>query len=563
MFSLLPQTRGPRPPQFLTSVVVHACVIGWAIFAPPIGTSTKEATMYRQVFAPNEKKLVWYRFGNKLPDVSPVKPDDSRKKLRAVRKKKDQAIATVKPKNPGDQLTWVPAPELKQEVELKAPNLLAFEAPVIPEPKAPPKPFEPPPPPKAAENDPLPEPAPVTASNPLEGQSPLEERAKPVRQFELPKPKPVEQPLVSLLDAPQLREDVTTANPLLPLPAGPKPRPFKGFDPPPKVVETPVVLAAAAPKIVRQMSPGDALVLPGALPSLPQRPRPKAFVAPSSPSLRVPQSAVVRAGEAPEIAAGGNGATLSAAVVGLTPADSLRPVLPKGSRQADLAAGPELSRDGATGRKVESAAVAMEGLTVQGGLKRQPATPPPDASVLVARVLRADPTSRENLRSAAEPVVDRAAAPLPALPSRPVAKLVNDAPDRRFVGRSVYAMTLQAPNVTSYSGSWMLWFAEYRGRPGMDDGLAAPVPIRKVDPPYAPSAVADRVEGSVRLSAVIRKDGSIDRVIVMQGLDDRLDQSAVNAFSKWLFEPATRNGEPIDVDAVVEIPFRLAPIPKQ
>jgi len=29
--------------------------------------------------------------------------------------------------------------------------------------------------------------------------------------------------------------------------------------------------------------------------------------------------------------------------------------------------------------------------------------------------------------------------------------------------------------------------------------------------------------------------------------------------TKWEFEPAARNGVPVDVDAVVEIPFRLAP----
>jgi protein TonB len=75
--------------------------------------------------------------------------------------------------------------------------------------------------------------------------------------------------------------------------------------------------------------------------------------------------------------------------------------------------------------------------------------------------------------------------------------------------------------------------------------------------------MADRVEGNVRLIAVIRKDGRVDAVRLLRHLDDRLDQSAEEAMGKWQFEPALRNGQPVDVDALIEIPFRLAPAPKR
>jgi hypothetical protein len=42
--------------------------------------------------------------------------------------------------------------------------------------------------------------------------------------------------------------------------------------------------------------------------------------------------------------------------------------------------------------------------------------------------------------------------------------------------------------------------------------LTLPVPIRKVDPKYFPAAIADRMEGNVRLAAVVRKDGRVDSV---------------------------------------------------
>ena len=44
-------------------------------------------------------------------------------------------------------------------------------------------------------------------------------------------------------------------------------------------------------------------------------------------------------------------------------------------------------------------------------------------------------------------------------------------------------------------------------------------------------------------------------------LDDRLDRTAQEALAKWEFSPALRNGRAVDVDAVFEIPFHLAPRP--
>jgi TonB family protein len=146
----------------------------------------------------------------------------------------------------------------------------------------------------------------------------------------------------------------------------------------------------------------------------------------------------------------------------------------------------------------------------------------------------------------------------PAEPPR--AARVADPPDPRFQGRAVYALAIQMPNITSYSGSWLVWFAEHQpdaGTPPSD--LQPPSPLRKVDPKYFPEAIEDKAEGKVRLLAVIRKDGKVDVLEVVRSVDKRLDQSAQDALAKWEFEPATRNGQPVDVDAIFEIPFRLAP----
>jgi periplasmic protein TonB len=118
------------------------------------------------------------------------------------------------------------------------------------------------------------------------------------------------------------------------------------------------------------------------------------------------------------------------------------------------------------------------------------------------------------------------------------------------------------PNITSYSGSWLMWYAA-RGMSQIVTPLAPPVPFRKVDPKYIATAVADRIEGRVQLLCVINKDGHVEQVELVRGLDPRLDQSAMEALAKWEFHPAHRSGAAVDVDVMVEIPFHLAPkVPK-
>jgi protein TonB len=137
---------------------------------------------------------------------------------------------------------------------------------------------------------------------------------------------------------------------------------------------------------------------------------------------------------------------------------------------------------------------------------------------------------------------------------------VAEAPDPRLAGRVVYTVAIQMPNVTSFSGSWQVWFAEHEpvpGAPAME--IKAPVPLHKVDPKYIAAAAAERIQGKVRLFGVIRRDGHVDGIALLQHVDVRLDRSAADALGQWVFEPALRNGRAVEVDAVFEIPFHLAP----
>ena len=247
--------------------------------------------------------------------------------------------------------------------------------------------------------------------------------------------------------------------------------------------------------------------------------------------------------------AGLQASELNVAVVGLNPSE--KNAIPIGSRAAEFSAGPVIRPEGGTGAQGQG--VALPDLYVSGGGAAAKPT-------LMAR-LNAAPTSTEALRG-----MSKYAAPAPeaavtaTVPPRIGATRVSNAPNPRFDGREVYTLAIQMPNITSYIGSWLMW---YSGRDRGTGPVVAPVPHRKVDPKYIAQAAEERVEGKVQLLCVIRRTGDVDGIELVRGLDDRLNQSAMDALAKWKFTPASRGGEPVDVDVLVEIPFRLAPrIPK-
>ena len=132
-------------------------------------------------------------------------------------------------------------------------------------------------------------------------------------------------------------------------------------------------------------------------------------------------------------------------------------------------------------------------------------------------------------------------------------------PEQIFASKKIYKMQIEMPNLNSATGSWILNFTELRTDlnaprvPSAD--LNGPTPIRKVDPKYPPTLINEHVEGEVVLYAVIRRDGTVDSIQLVRGLDEELDKNAMNALSQWKFRPATRQGEPVDLEAIVHIPF--------
>jgi TonB family protein len=129
-------------------------------------------------------------------------------------------------------------------------------------------------------------------------------------------------------------------------------------------------------------------------------------------------------------------------------------------------------------------------------------------------------------------------------------------PEVAFHSKKIYTMYVNMPNLNSATGSWILNFSEMGVASHLaPTPLAAPVPTVKVDPKYPPTLAADHVEGEIVLYAVIRRDGSIDSIQLVHGLDEQLDANSMSALSQWKFRPATREDAPVELEAIVHIPF--------
>lgn len=92
-------------------------------------------------------------------------------------------------------------------------------------------------------------------------------------------------------------------------------------------------------------------------------------------------------------------------------------------------------------------------------------------------------------------------------------------------------------------------------RPG--SGISPPGLLREVKPQYTEEARRAGIEGDVLLELVVRADGSVGQVTILQRLGAGLDQRAIDAVRQWRFSPARRYGTPVDVLVEVAVEFTL------
>ncbi|HEV7673995.1 MAG TPA: TonB family protein [Candidatus Angelobacter sp.] len=248
---------------------------------------------------------------------------------------------------------------------------------------------------------------------------------------------------------------------------------------------------------------------------------------PSSQTAAVPPASAVVNGNSAREKALGQILVLNAQPV--APSGPL--VVPEGNRPGEFAASPS-GHSGASARPE----IAQRNSSNNGS----------PADIYVAA-----PPSKVTGNAAAD--ARRAVRPLTPDKTEPS----RDSVDTRIFGtRRHYSMRLSMPNLASSTGSWSIRFAELNATHGGAD-LSAPEAITKVDPAYPQDLMHDRVEGMVILYAVIRADGSVGEVKVLEGFDDRLNENARKALEQWHFRPGTKDGTPVDIEAVVRVPFKV------
>jgi len=78
----------------------------------------------------------------------------------------------------------------------------------------------------------------------------------------------------------------------------------------------------------------------------------------------------------------------------------------------------------------------------------------------------------------------------------------------------------------------------------------------KVIPQYPEIAKRTRTQGTVRLLGVIATDGTIQSLQVLSG-HPFLVNAAVEAVRQWRYQPTVLNGQPVEVEAPIEVTFTL------
>ncbi len=96
--------------------------------------------------------------------------------------------------------------------------------------------------------------------------------------------------------------------------------------------------------------------------------------------------------------------------------------------------------------------------------------------------------------------------------------------------------------------------------PGMP-GVTEPViiPETRVQPDYPETAREARVGADLVLRAIVRRDGTVGEVSVLQCSRPHLgfENAAVEAVRQWRYQPATRDGRPVDVYFTILIRFEM------
>jgi len=255
----------------------------------------------------------------------------------------------------------------------------------------------------------------------------------------------------------------------------------------------------------------------------------------------------------------------------LRPAVGAPPTPVAGNRRGNFAATPEGHR-GASGEPSSAGGSAASGSAGKKSASNLPSGLYVGKTANASSPVAGDPAPKSASANAVNPNLIAGVRPsrLPArtMQTESVSKL-SEAERAVFGDRKIYSLSLNMPNLNSAGGSWIIRFAALKpdatsgsgaatSRDSASGELSSPVATRKVDPAYPLELMRQNVGGTVILYGVIHADGTVGNVRVLRSVDERLDRFASDAIAKWQFQPASKNGTPVEVEATFWIPFRPA-----
>jgi len=197
-----------------------------------------------------------------------------------------------------------------------------------------------------------------------------------------------------------------------------------------------------------------------------------------------------------------------------------------------------------------------------------PPPPPPPTSIAVKASVRSAPSKF---------TVPIMAKPLPNLPSANDFVLPDEPPAMEVFGSAPIGVVGGVPG--GVPGGVLGGLPTFSG-PVASPPPAAPAPAPKaavappaeriqvsgevqeamllamVKPQYPAVAKQARIQGTVRLSAIIDKDGRIAELKVLEGHPFLVD-AAVAVVRKWRYRPTILNGAPVEVATQITVHFRL------
>jgi len=349
-------------------------------------------------------------------------------------------------------------------------------------------------------------------------------------------------------------------------------------DPHSAVIAPPPSLEAASNRRLGELNIGHSTVIAPA-PQLSldeQRTVPRRFVAGhSAPVIAPPPS---------DGASSGSRASGGLIALSLRPAVGAPPESAAGNRRGTFAATPA-GRRGASG----APGAAGDGSTAKGSGSPGTITSKLPSGLYVGKAssptssLAGDPAPANSRGNLVNPNLIAGARPPRVSRTQPATNGKISEVERAVFGeRKVYSLSLNMPNLNSGGGSWIIRFAaiksdstaadstpaaaasgqavssDHSSRDSSSGDLSSPVATRKVDPAYPLELMRQNVSGTVILYGVIRADGTVGSVRVLHSVDDRIDRFAGEAIAKWRFQPATKNGAPVPVEATFWIPFHPA-----